>query len=102
MENQIIPVIDFNVLQQKANEAAMNGAIKTIEEFYTKWDSPYRKMVQEALNKTTIGEGIGGLELPDVVSLINNSLSKEIDHIANTALAKTWLPPCSRVLNEGR
>jgi hypothetical protein len=92
---EILPVIDTDTLRQKANEFAMKGAIKEIEEFYSGYGSPYRKALQEELQKQEIGHG---LELPDIVALINEKLSNEIDVIANTAVAKTFVPMVSKLL----
>lgn len=96
MNNEImIPSLDNATLQAKVNEAAMKGAIKSIEEFYTGYDSPYMKAVKAELAKQEIGTG---LELPDVVGLINQSLSVQIDQIANAAVASTFVPLVSRFL----
>jgi hypothetical protein len=95
MKDQILPVLSTEVLQEKATEAAMKGAIQSIEEYYTGWNSPYKKMIEEQLSKTEIS---ANLNLPDIVSIINESLSKEIDLIANTAVAKTFIPLVQRFL----
>lgn len=92
---EILPVIDTETLKEKANEYAMKGAIKTIEEFYTSYNSPYRKAVEEELKKQEIGTGI---ELPDVIGLINQSLSIQIDQIANAAVANTFVPLVNKFL----
>lgn len=92
---EILPVIDTEVLKQKANEAAMKGALKEIEEFYTGYNSPFRKKIKEELEKQEIGFG---LELPDIISLINEHCSNEINNIANTAIAKSFVPTISRFL----
>jgi hypothetical protein len=92
---EILPVIDTEVLRKKTNEFAMKGALKEIEEFYTGYGSPYRKALQEQLKQQEIGHG---LELPDIIVLINEKISKEIDVIANTAVAKTFVPMVSKLL----
>jgi hypothetical protein len=89
MENQIVPVIDMAVLQEKANEAAMNGAIQVINEFYTGHKSPYK----EALTQNMQGKGLDpSFELPDIVAVLNEKIATEIDTIANAAIAKTFFP----------
>lgn len=93
--NKLAPAIDLEILQKKANEYAMKGAEESIKEFYTGWNSPYRKALDEELKKQEIGTG---LQLPDIIALINNTLSKAVDEIANTAIAKTFLPQVQRFL----
>lgn len=92
---QILPVLDTELLKEKANQAAMSGALKSIEEYYTGYNSPYRKAIEEELKKQEIGSGI---ELPNIISLINDHLTKSIDEIANTAVAKTFVPLVNRFL----
>lgn len=92
---QILPVLDNEVLREKANQAAMSGALKSIDEYYTGYNSPYRKAIEEELKKQEIGSGI---ELPNIISLINDHLTKAIDQIANTAVAKTFVPLVNRFL----
>jgi hypothetical protein len=88
-KNQILPVLNTEVLQEKANEFAMKGASESLREFYSGYNSPYRKAIDEALAKNSIGTSI---ELPDIIALINEALSKEIDLIANAAISKTFIP----------
>ena len=52
---QILPVIDISVLQEKANEFAMKGAIETLKEFYSGYNSPYRKAIEEDLRDDELG-----------------------------------------------
>ena len=92
---KILPVLDNEKLQVAANEYAMKGATETIKEFYSGYSSPYRKAIEEELKKYEIGSQI---KLPNIIALINDSLSKEIDAIANTAVAKTFIPIVSRFL----
>lgn len=94
--DQILPVIDTAQLQEKANEFAMKGAIKVIEEFYTGYNSPYKKAIEENL----INKGVDSyrMELPDILAILNESISNEIDKIANTAVAKTFVPMVARFL----
>lgn len=85
----ILPVLNMEQLQEKANEFAMKGAIKTIEEFYTGYDSPYKK----ALTENLINKGVDqAIQIPDIIGILNESISKEIDMIANTAVSKTFVP----------
>lgn len=93
--NKILPVLDNAVLQEKANEFAMKGATETLKEFYSGYNSPYRKAIDEQLNSVRFGSCI---ELPDIIALINDSLSKEIDLIANTAVSKSFVPMVQQFL----
>lgn len=89
MNKEILPVLDMKVLQQKANEAAMNGAIDSIERFYNGYDSLYKKEITAQLEsqKTSFS-----FDLPDIIALINDSVSEELTKIANTAVAQTFVP----------
>ena len=91
----LIPVIDPEVLQEKVNQAAMKGALSTIEEFYTGYNSPFKKAIKEDLEGKEIRHTF---ELPDIIATINDSLTSEIDRIANTAISKTFVPLVQRFL----
>lgn len=93
--NVIVPVLDMKVLQEKANEYAMKGAIKSIEEYYSGWDSPFRKKIDEELKKQTIG---WSLDLPDILALLNESLKNEMSIIANNSIAQTYIPMVQKLL----
>lgn len=94
MEN-IVPVIDTELLQQKANEYAQKGAESVLNDFYNGCSSPYKKALEENLKQRGFDTSF---ELPDVVASINDSLQKEIDAIANTAVAKTFVPLVTKFL----
>lgn len=90
MEQQsFLPVLDYEALQKKANESAMKGAMQAFEEFYSGYNSPYRKAIEADLKNKEISTTF---ELPDIIATINDSLSKEIDSIANEAISKTFVP----------
>lgn len=85
----ILPVLDTEALQKKANEYAMKGAEEALKEFYMGYNSPYRK----AINDNLLNKGTGhSFEIPDIIGVLNDEISKEIDIIANTAISKTFLP----------
>lgn len=94
MDN-LMPVIDTELLQKKVNEAALKGALSTIEDFYTGYNSPYKKMIKEDLENKEIKHSF---ELPDIIATINDSLTSEIDRIANTAISKSFVPLVQRFL----
>jgi len=95
METKILPELNLTVLQEKANEYAMKGAIKEIEEYYTGYNSPFRKQIKEDLEAKATSIH---LELPDILGLINQSLSEEIDRIANNCIAETFMPLATKAL----
>jgi hypothetical protein len=96
MSNEItIPSLDNTLLQEKVNEFAMKGAIESIKEYYTGYNSPFRTAITEHLQSQSIG---GIVELPDIIAALNESLSKEIDEITNTAVAKSFVPLVSKFL----
>lgn len=89
MKTEIKPVLDLEFLQRKANEAAMKGAKDAIEEFYSSYNSPYKKAIAENLKNKGVG---GNFDIPDIVAVLNEKIATEIDSIANTAIAKTFIP----------
>jgi len=91
-----VPVLDAAVLQEKATEYAMKGAVETIKEFYTGYNSPWKKQIEASLSKT---ETSVHLDLPDILALINESLTAEITKIANTAVSKTFVPLVNKFLS---
>ena len=100
MEQQsFLPVLDYEALQKKANESAMKGAMQAIEEFYSGYNSPYRKAIEEDLKNKSISYTF---ELPDIIAALNDSLSKEIDKIANEAISKTFIPLVQRFLQRAK
>lgn len=93
---EILPVIDTAILQQKANEYALKGAVDEIKEFYTGYKSPYKNAIKEELEKQQLGVNF---EIPDVIAVINDSLSAEIDQIANAAIAQSFVPLVKKMLS---
>lgn len=91
----ILPTLDTEKLQAKANEYAMKGAEDVLREFYTGYDSPYKKALQNNL----VNKGIdSAIEIPDIIGILNESISKEIDIIANNAVSKTFVPMVKKFL----
>lgn len=92
---KIVPSLDMAVLQEKANEYAMKGCIESIKEYYSGYNSPFRKKIDEELKKQELS---WALNLPDILGILNDSLSKEIDIIANTAISHTYIPMVKKIL----
>jgi hypothetical protein len=89
MGNTILPVIDNKLLQKKANEYAQKGAEDCIKEFYTGYNSPYKKAIEESL----INKGFDNeIAIPDIIGILNKSFSKEVDLIANNAISQSFIP----------
>lgn len=94
MDKVILPKLDLEEIQKKADEYAMKGALKSMEDFYTGYDSPYKKAIKEKLDK----HELGNIEIPDIIGILNDGLSREIDAIANSAIAKSFIPLVKRFL----
>ncbi len=93
--NVILPVLNTEDLQKKANEYAQKGAEDAIKEFYTGYNSPYKKAIEDSLKGKAIGSSI---DIPDIIGILNTSISQEIDLIANNAISKTFIPLVQRFL----
>jgi len=89
------PKIDQNKIQDAANEAAEKAFIKTIEGYYSGYDSPYKKALQEELKKQ---ETTFSFTLPNVMAKINDALTNEVDAITNAAIAQSYIPMVSSAL----
>lgn len=95
-ENKIVePVLDMNEIQKKANEFALKGAIDCIKNYYTGYGSPFKKAIEEYLEKSRTSFSF---TIPEVMGVINESLSSQIDIIANEAVAKSYIPLVRRFL----
>ena len=89
-ENGIVePMLDINEIQKKANEFALKGAIECIKDYYTGYNSPFKKAIEEHLEKSRTSFCF---TMPEVMGVINESLSSQIDIIANEAIAKSYVP----------
>lgn len=89
------PKIDIKKIEEAANAAAEKAYLKEIEDYYTGYGSPYREMIQEGLKTQKFKYP---LELPNILEKINSSLSAEVDKIANTAIANSYIPMVSDAL----
>ncbi len=95
MEKNILPVLDTDALQKKANDSAQRGAEEAIKDFYTGYDSPYKKAIKENLQNKGLDNTI---TIPDILGILNESISKEIDLIANNAVSKSFIPLIKKFL----
>lgn len=96
METSIIlPVLNTEELQKKANDYAQKGAEEALKEFYTGYSSPYKKAISENLENKGLDHSFN---IPDIIGVLNQKFSEEIDLIANTAIAKSFVPMLKEVL----
>ena len=86
---ELVGKVDLKKLQQKADESAQKGAEECVNEFYNGYNSPYKKKIKEALENKAIDNQFA---IPDIIGVLNDKFSKEVDQIANTAIAKTFIP----------
>jgi hypothetical protein len=96
MSELIMPALDAEVLKQKATEFALKGALQAIENFYTGYNSPYKKQIEDDLQAKGVSDTIN---LPDIMALISEKISKEMDIIANKAIATSFIPLVQKVLS---
>lgn len=98
-ENKIVePVLDMNEIQKKANEFALKGAIECLKDYYTGYNSPFKKAIEEHLDKSRTSFCF---TMPEIMGVINESLSSQIDIIANEAIAKSYVPLVRKFLTRG-
>lgn len=98
-ENKIVePVLDMEKIQAKANEYALQGAFECIKNYYTGYNSPFKKAIEEHLEKSRTSFCF---TMPEVMGVINESLSSQIDIIANEAVAKSYVPLVRSFLTRG-
>lgn len=80
--------LDQELLQKKANEFAEAAFIEELKEYYSKWNGPFRKNLQEQFGKMEVSVHF---ELPDVLETINNAISKEHEEIVKNFIDSTVL-----------
>lgn len=81
------PVLDKDIIQKAAQEAATKAALREIEDYYCGFDSPYRKQLREYLQKNAPS---ARLELPKFTELLSKSLSAEIENIVNKKCVESF------------
>lgn len=73
----ILPVIDQEKLQEAANKAALEGAIREIKDFYENYNSPFRQQIKEQL-----GKGDHTINLVKLVELVKGQLQSYFENHA--------------------
>lgn len=90
------PVLDKNIIQKAAQEAATKAALREIEDYYCGFDSPYRKQLREYLQKNAPS---ARLELPKFAELLSKSLSAEIENIVNKKCVENFAQEIRRAFS---
>lgn len=93
----IVPSIDMSKVQEYANQYAMEGMRKALENFYTGYDSPFRKAVLEHFNEQVPSFQ---LDLPGIMAMLNEALSTMCDNIVNKAIATSYIPLINDLLTQ--
>jgi hypothetical protein len=75
--------IDQDLLNEKAKEFAAKALIKELEDYYTNYDSPFRKAIKEKLKEQKIS---CHFELPDILTELNTAMNKEHSSIVEKFL----------------
>jgi hypothetical protein len=95
MESLETPKVDVKEIQAAANAAAKKAYLIEIDNYYTSYESPYKKLIRAELQKQ---EFKYNMELPHILDKINSALAEEVDAIANRAIASTYIPKVSEIL----
>lgn len=90
------PVLDKNIIQMAAQEAATKAALREIEDYYCGFDSPYRKQLREYLQKNAPSTR---LELPEFSEMLSKSLSAEIENIVNKKCVESFAQEIRRAFS---
>lgn len=80
--------VNQELLQQKANEFAEQAFIEELKDYYSKYNSPFRKTLQAEFQKKEVSVHF---ELPDILQTINDAISKEHEEIIKNFIDSTVL-----------
>ena len=81
------PVLDMNVIQKAAQDAAMKAALEEVKDYYLGYNSPYRKQLKEYMAKNAPSTC---LELPEFSELLSKSLTAEIENFVNKKCVESF------------
>lgn len=81
------PVLDMNVIQKAAQDAAMKAALEEVKDYYLGYNSPYRKQLKEYMAKNAPSTR---LELPEFSELLSKSLTAEIENFVNKKCVESF------------
>jgi len=83
-------------IQDKVNSSALKATMNAIDDYFDGYNSQYKAQIKEQLSKQDFGVK---MDLPKVISLINQQLENQMTQIANTAVAQTFIPMVHRFLS---
>lgn len=81
------PVLDMNVIQKAAQDAAMKAALEEVKDYYLGYNSPYRKQLKEYMANNAPSTS---LELPEFSELLSKSLTAEIENFVNKKCVESF------------
>lgn len=99
MPQSIMPVIDMEEVQKAANEYAMQGIRKALQNFYEGYNSPFIKAITEQMSSQVPSFT---LDLTGVMALLNEALVSTMDEVVNQAVAKSYIPLVRKLLTRSR
>jgi len=77
------------------SEEVKKGVKKSVEDYFTSYNSDFRRQFEKALSSVAMPTE---LKLPDIVAKMNEALNEKSTKIANTAVAKTYIPLYTEML----
>ncbi len=90
-ENEMIrPVLDMQRVQELANEAAMKGVQKGLEEYFYTWNSPFQVAIKSKIEESL--SNLNGFKLPNILGVLNNEIAGQMEKVANTCIGQTIIP----------
>lgn len=87
--------LDQELLQKKANEFAEQAFLEELKNYYSGYNSPFRKTLQAEFQKKEVSVHF---ELPDILQTINDAISKEHEEIIKNFIDSTVLVDLRRSL----
>lgn len=100
MSENIVPILDLELIQRKANEAATKAIIQATEDFYTGYNSPIKKSVKEQLKKQSLGSW--NIDYPKIMNLIQESITKQFNTTTSNLIADSYLPLVANIITGGK
>ena len=88
--------LDEEKIQQMAEKYALEGAEKAIRDYYTSYNSPYVKALEEHLRTQLPTRWF---DLPDLTAAINKALSDKISTLCNQVVAQTYIRIFDRMMS---
>lgn len=89
--------LDKELLEKTASELAHKAAVDVLKDFYTGYNSPFKKQLEEDFKSKVTSFHF---QLPDIIATLNEKIAVEVDKIANTAIARTYLPLATKMLTK--